>query len=231
MKLTTCQIAKVFPLLTAFFFLNSPSAASLSFGLSSTFASASASNSLSSSSSSSSHFHSEKPLHSDVLVLRAAKPSRAIATNADAATRSVPASAAETTLGSKSIWPTAIQRKSPRNAREAGRHKRQMQKPAIQQQPLQQQQQRINPPQQKRQQQQQQQQQVQHQAQRVGVLIPPSLHVDLTHVQQGFQNFLDFFQLHLFNVTVDFLRDVGEYTQAEKHTHQEQAKHPRSIQP
>jgi len=65
----------------------------------------------------------------------------------------------------------------------------------------------------------------------VGVLIPPSLHVDLTHVQQGFQNFLDFFQLHLFNVTVDFLRDVGEYTQAEKQTHQEQAKHPRSIQP
>ncbi|XP_032577675.1 uncharacterized protein LOC6613836 [Drosophila sechellia] len=201
MKLTTCQIAKLFPLLTAFFFLNSPSAASLSFGLSPTFASASSSLSLSPSSSS--HFHSERPLRSDVLVLRAAKPVRAFATNADAATRPVPATAAATTLGSKSIWPTAIQTKSPRNAREAGRHKRQMQQPAIQQQPLQQQQQRINPPQQKR-----QQQQVQHKTQRVGVLIPASLHVDLTHVQQGFQNFLDFFQLHLFNVTVDFLRDV-----------------------
>ncbi|EDW54845.1 GM10696 [Drosophila sechellia] len=219
MKLTTCQIAKLFPLLTAFFFLNSPSAASLSFGLSPTFASASSSLSLSPSSSS--HFHSERPLRSDVLVLRAAKPVRAFATNADAATRPVPATAAATTLGSKSIWPTAIQTKSPRNAREAGRHKRQMQQPAIQQQPLQQQQQRINPPQQKR-----QQQQVQHKTQRVGVLIPASLHVDLTHVQQGFQNFLDFFQLHLFNVTVDFLRDVGEYTQAEKQTHQDQAKHP-----
>uniref|UniRef100_B3P223 GG16496 n=1 Tax=Drosophila erecta TaxID=7220 RepID=B3P223_DROER len=204
MKLTTCQIAKLLPV-TAFF-LNSPIAASFSFSASPTSASAFRS------SSSHSHSHSERPHRSDVLVLRAAEPVGAFATNAVAASA---------TLGSKSIQLTAVQTKSPRNAREAGRQERQMQQPAIQQQ--------LNPPQQHQGRQQQQPQQqpqqkrVQHQMQRVGVLIPASVHVNLTHVQQGFQHFLDFFQLHLSNVTVDFLRDVGEYTQAKKHAHQNRA--------
>ncbi|XP_039490376.1 uncharacterized protein LOC120451081 isoform X2 [Drosophila santomea] len=212
MKLTTCQIAKLFPLLTAFFFLNSPIAALLFYGSNPTLSS-------SFSTTSHSHFLSERPHRSGVLVLRADDPARAFSTKSVAASRTVAATAASTTLFSKSIRPTSIQIKSPRNAREVGRQKRQLQQPTILQQ-----QQQLDPPQQhqhpqqqqahQRQRRQQQQQQQQHQKrgqhhpQRVGVLIPTSLHVDLTHVQQGFQNFLAFFQLNLYNVTVDFLRDV-----------------------
>jgi len=204
MKLTICQIAKLFLLLTAFFFLNSPRAAFLAFGSSPT-----------PSSPSSSSF---RPEAAGVLVLSAAKTATDFATTPStksvAATRTSPATAAAATLSgnSNSIWPTATQTQSPRNAREAARQKRQRQQ--------QQQQQQLG------QQRQRRQQQERHLSQRMAVLIPSSLHVDMTHVQQGFQNFLDFFQLHLSDVSVDFLRDVGEYTQAEKQTHQRQAKQP-----
>ncbi|XP_030374348.1 uncharacterized protein LOC115623929 [Scaptodrosophila lebanonensis] len=43
---------------------------------------------------------------------------------------------------------------------------------------------------------------------RVGVLIPPALLNDKMHVQQGFQHFVDYFHVHLDNVTVEFLPDV-----------------------
>ncbi|KAH8353864.1 hypothetical protein KR084_009382, partial [Drosophila pseudotakahashii] len=193
MKLTICQIAKLFLLLTAFFFLNSPSAASLALGSNPT--------SLSS--------HSFRP--ETVLVLQAAKTAADFATTpatkSTAATRPSSTTAAATTLSSNSIWPTATQTKSPRNARGPERQKRQKQQPAAQQQ---QQQRHLRPQEQQGQQRQGRQQQHQDQNQRMAVLIPSSLHADMTHVQQGFQNFLDFFQLHLSNVSVDFLRDVGE---------------------
>ncbi|XP_016950698.1 uncharacterized protein LOC108024967 isoform X2 [Drosophila biarmipes] len=192
MKLTVCQIAKLFLLSTAFFFLNSPSAALLALGSSPT-------------SSSSSSLSSFRPEAAGVLVLPAAKTASDFA--APPATKSVAASrpssataaAAATTLGSNSnsIWPTATQAQSPRDAREAERQRRQKQQPATQQQ---QQQRPVK--------RQQQQQEERHPSQRMAVLIPPSLQVDVTHVQQGFQHFLDFFHLHLPNVSVDFLRDV-----------------------
>lgn len=46
----------------------------------------------------------------------------------------------------------------------------------------------------------------------MAVLIPSSLHIDMMHVQQGFQRFVEFFQEHSLNASVDFLLDVGEYT-------------------
>uniref|UniRef100_A0A1A9VGV8 Uncharacterized protein n=1 Tax=Glossina austeni TaxID=7395 RepID=A0A1A9VGV8_GLOAU len=57
------------------------------------------------------------------------------------------------------------------------------------------------------QQQQQQQHKYQHQLeQRVGVLVSSAL-LNRMHVQQGFRNFMEFFQVNFKNVTVDFLLD------------------------
>lgn len=48
--------------------------------------------------------------------------------------------------------------------------------------------------------------------QHVGVLIPSRI-LDVLHVQQGFYNFLDFFHVNLQNVSVDFIRDDGKYSE------------------
>ncbi|EDW15025.2 uncharacterized protein Dmoj_GI23007 [Drosophila mojavensis] len=45
-------------------------------------------------------------------------------------------------------------------------------------------------------------------APRVSVLIPSSLHIDMMQVQQGFEHFVEFFQVHLSNASVDFIQDV-----------------------
>ncbi|XP_034660706.1 uncharacterized protein LOC117896477 isoform X1 [Drosophila subobscura] len=97
----------------------------------------------------------------------------------------------------------------PDKRQEEQQHYHQHQQRKVQQEEKRQMQQNV----QQQKQQRQRRQQKEHQkaipkAQRVGVLIPPSLHTDMMHVQQGFHNFLDFFQLHLSNVSVDFLRDV-----------------------
>ncbi|KAH8385138.1 hypothetical protein KR200_009794 [Drosophila serrata] len=219
MKLTICQIAKLFLLLTAFFFLNSPSTASLAFR---SYPSSSPSVATSVASSSSGPSSSSAV---SVLVLKepktatdfAAAPetTSVAATRTSAATTAATAATAATAHSSNSIWPTATQANSPRNAREAERQKRQKQQPATQQQQqhqrLQQQQQHQHLQLQQQQGQRRKRRQQQQKRQphlRLGVLIPSTLHTDMMHVQQGFHNFLDFFQLHLSNVSVDFLRDV-----------------------
>ncbi|EDW34121.1 GL21737 [Drosophila persimilis] len=158
-----------------------------------------------------------------VLVLQTAKKasesgaaSTAVATWTSATTTAAAApTETATTLSSNSIWKPATARaatsstRNPRNAREAERQRRQNQQDTEQQQQQQQEQHRRQPhPDEGQEEQQQHNQQQQPKAQRVGVLIPPSLHTDMMHVQQGFHNFLDFFQLHFSNVSVDFLRDV-----------------------
>ncbi|XP_015037727.2 uncharacterized protein [Drosophila pseudoobscura] len=251
MKLTICQIAKLFLLLTAFFFLNSPhSVASLAISSSSTATTTNSSiSSFSPSSYATSSFISQPDNVSvsslGVLVLQTAKKasesgaaSTAVATWTSATTTAAAAPAeTATTLSSNSIWKPATAReatsstRNPRNARDAERQRRQNQQDTEQQQQEQHRQQPHPDEGQEEQQQHYQQQQPkvqqlqhkkeqrqrrqnkQHQkpkpkAQRVGVLIPPSLHTDMMHVQQGFHNFLDFFQLHFSNVSVDFLRDV-----------------------
>lgn len=225
MKLTICQIAKLFLLLTAFSFHNSPSAVSLAFSFYPT----------SSSSATTSSSVSSSSLAVSVLAPKTATDfAAAPATTSVAAKRTSAATTAATTApSSNSIWPTATQANSPRNAREAERQKRQKQQPATQEQhqqhqrPQQQQQHQQLPLQ--RQRQRRQKLQKLQQPQRLGVLIPSTLHTDMMHVQQGFNNFLDFFQLHLSNASVDFLRDVGEYTEHtpdQGPTHQQ---HPKNI--
>ncbi|KAH8417507.1 hypothetical protein KR222_001238, partial [Zaprionus bogoriensis] len=246
MKLTICQIAKLFLLLTAFFFLNSHNvsvsvSASVSVPAPATvFTSSNYSLSAGYSDSPTTYSNSSspasKPTTSQFVPQSTTTPkTTASATAAAAATRTsltsaTAATAAATATATAAVTTTAFssnsilrsaattattrqqqqQQRQPRNAREFERQARQEQKPATQQQQQQQQRQ----PRQRRQQQQQQQQQEQKAsaaasaAQRVAVLIPSSLHIDMMHVQQGFQRFVEFFQVHSLNASVDFLLDV-----------------------
>ncbi|KAH8380698.1 hypothetical protein KR009_007840 [Drosophila setifemur] len=213
MKLTICQIAKLFLLLTAFLFLNFHNVASLAFGTNET------------TTRSYSSLPSKITHHPAVGVLQqqAAKTATEFAATTVTATETSAITAAKVTttaeaatLSSNSILPaTTSQTRSTRNARETERQKRQKQQPATQlqlQRQMQHHHQQLGQLRQRRQQ--QKKRQLQHKKQpgaseqRVVVLIPSLLHIDMTHVQLGFQNFLDFFQLHLPNVSVDFLRDA-----------------------
>ncbi|KAH8388462.1 hypothetical protein KR093_007256 [Drosophila rubida] len=235
MKLTICQIAKLFLLLTAFFFLNSHNVSSTlttttnSNSSNSTISTTSNSNSNSSNTNSNNNSNFKDSNNNsftdpvalfvrqtttqagEVLKTTANATATATATATAAATHTFPAA---TKFSSNSILSKAtttttseLQQQQPsRNAREFERQARQQQKPTAQQ--LQQQPQRQR---QRRQQEQEQQRDASAAAlaaQRVAVLIPSSLHTDMMQVQQGFQHFVDFFQVHLSNATVDFLHDV-----------------------
>ncbi|XP_030563952.1 uncharacterized protein LOC115764844 [Drosophila novamexicana] len=146
MKLTICQIAKLFLLLTAFFFLNSHNASSTFTALNLT----------------SGHFNSQ----------------------------------------------LEQEQEQQRNALELDRQARQKQMSGIHKQQGQQGQQGQQRQRRGKQQQQQQATTAALAAQRVAVLIPSSFDVDMMQVQQGFQHFVEFFQVHLSDANVDFLRDV-----------------------
>ncbi|XP_043863244.1 uncharacterized protein LOC6573483 [Drosophila mojavensis] len=106
------------------------------------------------------------------------------------------------------------QQQQQSNVHELVRQARQQQDTAKQQQlqhPREQQQQQLQQLQQRQRRQHQKQQTTTAAAvaaQRVAVLIPSSLHIDMMQVQQGFEHFVEFFQVHLSNASVDFIQDV-----------------------
>ncbi|KAH8277529.1 hypothetical protein KR026_012444 [Drosophila bipectinata] len=225
MKLTICQIAKLFLLLTAFFFLNSqrgaatsvlgPSSASPSTTTTSPFRTPSTE------SNRSSGTRILEPLGPKTATDFAATAT-AVAATRTSATTTATATLANHSLSATSTATTTRTTKGPRNSRETESQKRQKQQPATATQEEQQHHQRQKQQQQqhhqqiqqegqlrqRRQQQLKRQQQPEASNQRVGVLIPPSLHIDMMHVQQGFKNFLDYFQVHMPNASVDFLYDA-----------------------
>lgn len=232
MKLTICQIAKLFLLLTAFFFLNSQrGAASSVLGLNSASPSTTTISSFQAIPSGSNHSSGTRIL--EPLAPKTATDFAATSTVV-AVTRTSAATTATQTLGNHSLSATSTATttrtaKGPRNARETERQKRQKQQPPTATKQEQQHHQRQKQPRQQHHQQLQQegqlrqrrQQQPEASNQRVGVLIPPSLHIDMMHVQQGFKNFLDYFQVHLPNASVDFLHDAGEYARKDRKSNEE----------